>query len=104
MRSVKNFIIDFAGYFILHVGSVLIAIVEVITQIVFTLQKFWDGVVKPSVVDMLADAHLLMLILLQSWYDVSAKFSLCVCKYLNNYTKFALQKSEHLIHKTWIHS
>lgn len=103
MKNIKNFIFDFVGYFILLLGSVAIAIAEIVTQIIFTLQKFWDGIVKPALVDMLADAHLLLLIALQSWYETAAKVCLIVSKCLNRYAKFALHKSEQLVYKTWIH-
>lgn len=101
MIKIKRFIIDFAGYFILVIGSLLIAAAEIVTQTVYTVQKFWHGIVKPACVDMLADAYLFGLILLQAWYEVSAKMCLQASKRLNAYARYALHKSECLIEKTW---
>lgn len=101
MRNIKRFIIDFVGYFILLIGSVLIAVAEIVTQAVYALQKFWHGIIKPAFVDMLADAYLLFLVMLQAWYEMSAIMCLLLSKWLNSYAKCALQKSECLIEKTW---
>ena len=45
MNKAKRFIIDFLGFFFILASSALIFIFEVLTQIIFTLEKLFYNVI-----------------------------------------------------------
>lgn len=101
MRNINRFVIDFLGYFILLVGSVLIAIAEIITQIVYSLQKLWHSVLVPMFLESMVFLHWFGLIAYQAILCVTSDWSLYLSKKLLQLSKLSHEQSEQLINKTW---
>lgn len=101
MNKVKEFVMDFLGMFIIVISTGVIVISEIVTQIIYMLQKLWFNVVVPAAIELLADLHFMGLIALQAWFEFSAKLALGVSALLLKYVESANDKSEALIERTW---
>jgi len=102
MNKVKQFALDFVGMCIITIGTGLIVISEIITQIMYMLEKLWLNVMVPAAIELLADVHFMGLIALQAWYEFSGKLALGLSALLLKYVESANGKSEMLIERTWM--
>lgn len=98
----KKFLLDFVAAFFIFGSAAVIMVLELITQAVYTLQKFWDNIVKPAAIELMADVNMILNILLQSFYELSSKLLLFVSKTCLNLAHKCHQKSEKLIDKCWV--
>ena len=102
MKSIKQFLTDFVGMFIIIIGSAAIALVELSTQIIYFLQSFCYNIVIPFIVEMMADVNYITIVICQGLMSVTSDVALMLSKWLLNISQITHNKSEELIHKSWI--
>jgi len=103
MKSVRTFCMDFAGFFIITVGGLLVCVMEVLMQIIHMLHRLYDQVMVPGAVELLADANMLLLIAYQGYLEIKSNMCLMLSQWLLGVAKRAHVQSEQLIDKTWMH-
>lgn len=101
MSKARKFVIDFLGVFIILGGSFLIFICEVLTQIVYTLQKVWFNLVVPFFVERMADVHFMSIIIMQGLYELTSRISLSMSKLFFEVANYTHKKSEELVERVW---
>jgi len=101
MKKINMFIMDFAGYFVILAGAVLIAIVELLVQIKQTLEKFLFDCVVPLMLEFAAFANWILAIAWQGILNITSDVALHLSKWFLRVSKASHAKSEQLIEKTW---
>jgi hypothetical protein len=102
MRNIKKFLRDFASFFILIVFEALGVLVDIIYQIIKTVQLFVKNVIYPNIINLLADLHFMCLCMLQMYYDLSSSIFLKMSQMFLQASKHCHKKSEQLLEKTWV--
>lgn len=102
MKTIKRFITDFVGMFLIIIGSAAIALVEVTTLIIYSLQRFCYNILIPFMIEMMADVNYITIVIYQGLMSVTSDVALILSKWLLNISQITHNKSEELIHKSWI--
>jgi len=102
MNKVKQFALDFVGMCMFIMGTGLIVLSEIITQIMHMLEKLWFHVMIPIAIELLMDVHFMGLIALQAWFECSGTCALAMSATLLKYVQWAHGKSEMLMERTWM--
>lgn len=97
-----KFLLDVVVTFVVIISSGFILLFEIITQIVYALQKFYDGIITPALIEGLADLNIILIVFTQMYHELMCK----VCAYLAHMflqiAQYSHSKSEKLIHRYWI--
>jgi hypothetical protein len=93
---------DFVGMFFIIIGSAAIALVELTTQIIYIAEKLFYNVVIPFAIEMMADVNYIIVIAYQGFMSVTSDVALTLSKWLLRVSQIAHNKSEELIHKSWM--
>ena len=99
--SVKKFIIDFIGVFIQFGYIALVVIMEGLTQLYRSINRFVALVIRPAFSEFLADFNLFLSIVLQGFYCSLSSLLLQVSKVSLKLSQIFHNKSEELIYKNW---
>lgn len=98
----KKFLLDFVVAFLLFGFAAIIAIAECITQIIYTFQRLWDNIVKPFVIEAMADMNMMFNILSQMFFELSSKILTALSGWSLKLAQICHRKSEKLIDKCWL--
>ena len=101
MRSIKKFLTDFVGFYFIILGTFFVGLFEIVTQIIFALQKLWYGVLLPNLVELFADVFFMSLILYQSYLSCSSNICLSLSKIFLRLAEYSHKRSEEVIERTW---
>lgn len=88
--------------FLIIIGSAAIALVEVTTLTIYSLQRFFYNILVPFVIEMMADVNCITIVVYQGLMSVTSDVALMLSKWLLNISQITHNKSEELIHKSWI--
>lgn len=77
-------------------------VAELVTQVIFTLQKVWDNIIKPAAIELLADMNMVLNVILQLTYSLLSKGFSILSKWCLIIAQKCHQKSEKLIDKCWL--
>lgn len=77
-------------------------VAEIITQIIYTLQKVWDNIIKPAFIELLADMNMILNIVMQALYQLLSKGLLYLSIWSLKVAQKCHKKSEKLIDKCWV--
>jgi hypothetical protein len=102
MKSINRFITDFVGMFFIIIGSAAIALVEVTTQIMYFIEKICCNIVLPFIIEMMADINYIIIVIYQGLVSAASDVALTLSKWLLKASQIAHNKSEELIHKSWM--
>jgi hypothetical protein len=102
MKSINRFITDFVGMFLIIIGSAAIALVETTTLIIYSLQRFCSNILIPFMIEMMADVNYVTVVIYQGLMSAASDVALTLSKWLLKASQIAHNKSEELIHKSWI--
>jgi len=102
MNLFKKFITDFMGFFVIIVGSSLVSICEVITQVLFALQRFYCNIVIPCIFELAADAYFISLVATQMLLSMLNSVCLSASALLLKIAEHSHPQSERLIRETWL--
>lgn len=98
----KKFLLDFVASLFIFGSAAVIMVAEIITQIIYTLQKFWDNIIKPAFIEVLADLNMMLNIVTQMFFELSSRLLMLISKWSLSLAKKCHQKSEKLIDKCWV--
>ena len=96
-----KFVTDFVGVFVVAALCVVYSVANFAIHACQTVHRFYKNVVIPMVIELGADLHFMMLIMLQAWYDVSGRACTTLSKWLIAYARYCVRQSEQLIFRTW---
>lgn len=96
-----RFLLDAVVAFAVIISSGIILLFEVATQIVYCLQRFYDGVIVPALMEGLADLNVILIVFAQMYHEWVCRCCAYLSKILLQMAKHSHDKSEKLIHKYW---
>jgi len=102
MKSINRFITDFVGMFFIIIGSAAIALVETIALIIHSFQRFCYNMLIPFMIEMMADVNFIAIVVYQGLMSGTSDLALLLSKWLLQISQITHNKSEELIHKSWI--
>jgi hypothetical protein len=102
MKNINRFITDFVGMFLIVIGSAAIALMETTTLIIYSLQRFCCNILIPFMIEMMADVNYVTIVIYQGLVSSTSDVSLMLSKWLLNISQITHNKSEVLIHISWI--
>jgi len=96
-----RFLLDVVVAFAVIIGSGFILVFEIATQIIYGLQRFYDGIIMPALMEGLADLNIILIVFTQMYHECMCR----TCAYLAHkflqIAQYSHVKSEKLIHRYW---
>jgi hypothetical protein len=96
-----KFLLDAAYAFVTIVGSGFIVLVDIITHIMHGVQRLYDGIIMPALIEGLADLNIILIVFTQMYHECMSR----ACAYLAHkflqIAQYSHVKSEKLIHRYW---
>lgn len=102
IQTIVQFVLDFTRTFFSITSYALIALVELTTQIVYMFQRVYINIIMPFIFEMMADVHYIVTVICQGIMSALCDFTLILSKWLLKVSQLAHDKSEELIHKSWM--
>ena len=96
-----KFLLDIVVAFAVIVSSGLVLVLEIATQIIYSLQRLYDGVIVPALMEGLADLNVILIVFAQMYYELVCRCCAYVSKIFLQIAKHSHSKSEKLIHRYW---
>jgi hypothetical protein len=101
VQTAKDFIIDFVRQFVVILYTSLITVTEVISVASNSLQKFVYNVVRPALVEGLADLGIILTVLWLGLLALTSDCCLCVAKVLVNIAQSLHDRAESIMRHSW---
>lgn len=102
IQTIAQFVLDFTRTFFSITSYALIALVELTAQIVYMFQKIYVNIIVPFMFEVMADVHYIVTVICQSMMSALCDFTLMLSKWLLKVSQLAHDKSEELIHRSWM--
>ena len=102
MQCIAQFIVDFVRTFFTMSSYAVIALVELIAQVAYALQKIYANIIIPFAFEVMADMHYIATVACQGMLSATCDCTLMWSKWLLKVSQLAHDKSEQLIHRSWM--
>lgn len=96
-----RFLLDIVVAFVVIVSSGLVLLFEIATQIIYSLQRLYDGVVVPALMEGLADLNVILIVFAQMYHEFMCKACAYLAHMFLQIAQYSHIKSEKLIHRYW---
>lgn len=101
MKQTKDFITDFVGVFVVMLFGALVVFFHIAHNIVSTILKFMNNIIKPAFIEFLADVNLILNIVWQGFLEVSSNILLNISKITLSWSQSLHNRAEKLLYKNW---
>jgi len=102
MNFIARFVLDFLNTFACIISSGIVILVEATAQIVNTIRNFYAGIIAPFVVEIVADINFILIVMSQMIMSITSDSTLLLSQWLLKISQFSHEKSEQLIHRSWV--